>query len=393
MVWWEGRYQTDGKSWWNPEEKDERGHQITWGYDYSEGRFYKKTHRGKRGRPVNARLREALAAKEEATKREKELLRNLQDLRSELRSSREGVQELEDAIADVHSRLDEERDKAARAQSLAEEEAECRIELELQLKELREELEQERSKHPKDAPVNLKAELPSSASTTTSRPNKISPSSSSVKQEIKEEPQPSIRVAFDYHYTLETWRSRDQRFPIPGSVTNAVQAVIDEGIEVEVISFAIERAEEVFNTLTRWPIFEYLADITVTDQRFGAPYKREGTLTQGGKDFHLANKGIPVLFDDSPNICAACEAQGLIVYRVDPPNEPNAHGSQHSYRTVEDAIAAFLSHVKQNPAAFYRRDPFFDVEKVPWLSTKRHQNKIRCHKCGEYGHKKWQCPK
>ena len=70
-------------------------------------------------------------------------------------------------------------------------------------------------------------------------------------------------------------------------------------------------------------------------------------------------------------------------------------GSNLSHRPAlssDEGFAAFISHVKQNPAAFYRRDPFFAIEKVPWLSTKRHQNKIRCHKCGEYGHKKWQCP-
>ena len=394
-TWQEGRFTTDGRSWWDPKEVDDRGHQVVWGYSNTEGSYYKKTHRGKRGRPANSKLKEALIAKEEALQREQELSEVLRNLRVELKETREGAQELEEAISSVHEKLDDERAKASKAQALAEEEAESRVELELQLKELQLELDQAKEQLAKNVPLNLQTELPSGASSSSGNKvsNKITPSTS-VKTEVKEEQkgEPStIRIAFDFHNTLETWRSRDQRFPIPGSVTNAVQAVIEEGIEVEVVSFAIERASDVHRTLSNWPVWEFLSNVHTTDQRFGAPYKREGILTQGGKDFQLASRGINVIFDDSPLVCSACEAQGIVVYRVDPPSEPGAHGTKHSYRTVEDAIAAFLAHLKSNPAAFYKREPFFDADKVPWLSTKRHRDKIRCYKCGQPGHKAAQC--
>ena len=425
-TWWEGRYETDGKSWWDPRDLDDKGHPVVYGRDQS-GRYYKKTHRGKRGRPTNVRLREALEDKELAIEREQDLLSDLKSLKSELRGSKDDAYELEDAISAVHQQLEEERANAIRAQRLAEEEAENRVELELQLKELRQELEAAQSHVRKDVPANLKTELPESASsssgTVVKTKNKIptfprlqqTEAKSEVEEEPivrrigrlgtrrdrpgessevkEEEPKRRIGVAFDYHNTLDIWRSRDQKFPIPGSITTAVESVIEEGVEVGILSFAVDRAKSVYDTLAHWQLFEFLKDIVVTDQRFGAPYSRDGNLTQGGKDYHLASKGVNVLFDDSANICTACEAQGIVVYRIDPPDDPRTHGTHHSYRTVEDAIAAFLSHLKQNPEPFYRREPFFDADKVPWLSTKRHKEKARCFKCGEVGHKSYNCPK
>ena len=393
-TWWEGRYETDGRSWWDPEEKDNNGHQVIYGYSHETGGYYKKTHRGKRGRPVNARLREALEAREEAERRRDELYEDLNSLKYELHSAIEGRREVEDAITAVHIELDAQKEKAADAEQAAIEEAESNLELQQQVKQLKEELEEARRKNSSNLPTNLKTEQPSSASSSSNRFNKQPDAEGVVKQEpgseIKKE-DPAIVVAFDFHNTLEGWRHRDQRFPIAGSVTNAVQSVIDETVAVEVVSFAIERAQDVLDTLSRWPVFEYLRNVTVLNQRWGAPYEREGEITTGGKDFYLASAGIKVLFDDNPSICSACEAQGILCYRVKAPNYQGEHGSHHCYENVEDAIAAFLAHLRTNHLPFRLELPFFKKEKVPWLESKRHNKRVQCFYCHEYGHKASQC--
>ena len=62
-----------------------------WGYSETEGKYYKKTHRGKRGRPTNTRLREALEEKELALERERDLQSDLKSLKAELRNSKEAL--------------------------------------------------------------------------------------------------------------------------------------------------------------------------------------------------------------------------------------------------------------------------------------------------------------
>ena len=118
---------------------------------------------------------------------------------------------------------------------------------------------------------------------------------------------PNMRVAIDYHQTLEVFNS------IPGANVRAVQALVDAGYQVFLCSFAYpKREQEVRDHLAKVDI-DWTA-LKFTRQRCGPE----------GKAAWLEKNGIGHLFDDNREICEEAMAYGIQVWPIITKWQPHA---------------------------------------------------------------------
>ena len=410
---WSDEYIESAAGWYKEGEVDQRGHQVYYGWDTDRKCWYQKTHRGGRGKRKSEQTEELLALREQVKAKDAQLARiqeedNRKELEREekearLRSSKEAAEHL----------AEKEKRRAEELQQQLETESSELLDTKQEYWNLEQKYQELLSSQPE--PHNPYLDRPETAASSSGRTPSVTrnkqgqkasaaaterePADAPVKTEeiVKTEDGEFYVVSLDYNKVLNresSWREginyRRIYQPISESISQAVEDLLDAGLQIVICSFAVDRAESVLQELTSWRLWDRVSDTFITNQRYGAPYPRDGIQTSGGKDFFLGTRGIRHHVEDNSNICKAAEAQGITCYRVNPEQgDWETHRGHPSYDTTQAALQKVLQNFKRNPNAFLcDGQDFFDKGKVPWIKSSKHV----CWICDQEGHKSFECP-
>ena len=130
-----------------------------------------------------------------------------------------------------------------------------------------------------------------------------------------------------------------------------------------------------------------VGDPVILNQRVGSPYWRsfqdtsnpEPGYTSGGKDFYCARNGIRVLVEDRSQIAAACESQGVVVYRVRTESEGHQN-HPNAFDSFADACLQLIKDLKSQRHKLKGTEPFWNRLKVPYSKPDKGKGKGKHHR-------------
>ena len=350
----------------------------------------KPAHIAERDRKLKETQEGAVAAERRATQLEEEAeaaKKKAEAARSEAKYKRKEADELDREILEA---IRKEKIEADRRREEREERAAA-----VALQKEYEEAKRDRAAYKKDQAAGERRDRvqentsPSQASSSRnpSKPPVPRPSSSGPTvltrrtTELRPRSRPDIIASFDWNDTVAIpdngRNNRYAKLHVPEEHNKYLEELLKRGIKLNVVSFAVKRAEEVKADIRSWKLYQQLNHWTVLNQRSGDSFHREFTdhntgpgYTSGGKDKYLASRGIRLHVDDSEEICSACERQGIYTVRIKTQKEQHPLRRDTSTRhwdfnlgIVEGlpaAIDLIIRELDKDKSKFEVTDPFWN---------------------------------